>query len=110
MAGSSHQELGHRVAEYLGRSLDKVKLLKFADGERLAFYEDSAAVKGKHVHIIQSTSNPVNEHMMELFFMVSAAKRAGAASITCIIPYYGYARQERKFANNAVPVSAADIA
>jgi ribose-phosphate pyrophosphokinase len=62
------------------------------------------------VHILQSTSKPVNEHVMELFFMVSAAKRAGAASITCIIPYYGYARQERKHINRAVPISSADIA
>lgn len=93
VAGSSHQDLAKRVANHLGMPQpDECKLHCFADGERLAHFPDNSKVRGKHVHILQSTSKPVNEHVMELFLLVSAAKRAGAATITVIIPYYGYAR------------------
>jgi len=70
--------------------MSEVELKTFADGERNVHIKQN--VKGKHVYIIQSTSNPVNDHVMELVFMVSACNRAGASSITCAIPYYGYAR------------------
>lgn len=59
--------------------------------------------------IVQSTSKPVNDNLMELIFMVSACKRAGAAHITVVMPFYGYARQERKKAGSVVPISAADV-
>ena len=64
----------------------------FADGERSVRIKKTEDIKGKQVYIIQSTCNPVNENLVELFFMVSACKRAGAKSVACIIPYYGYAR------------------
>ena len=86
-----------------------MKLHVFADGERLAHFPDTSKVKGKHVHILQSTCKPVNEHVMELFLMVSAAKRAGAATITVVIPYYGYARQDRRPYNWGMSLSSCDV-
>ena len=70
----------------------EVDLKKFADGEKSVQIKKIEEIKGRDVYIIQSTSNPVNENLVELFFMVSACKRAGARNVTCAIPYYGYAR------------------
>lgn len=83
------------MAEHLGTQLADVKILHFADGETFVRVVDN--VNGKHVYIVQPTSPPVNDHLMELILFISACKRAGAASVTCVIPYYGYARQDRKF-------------
>jgi len=83
-------------------------VVRFADGETHVDVDES--VKGKEIYIIQSTSRPVNDNVMELFLTVSACKRAGAADITCVIPYYGYARQERKNKNRANPISSSDVA
>lgn len=79
----------------------------FADGEVNVMVNEN--VRGKDVYIVQSTSPPVNESLMELLLMISTMRRASARKITAIIPYYGYARQDRKM-QSRVPISAADVA
>ena len=66
-------------------------------------------MSGKHCYIVQPTSRPVNDNLMQLILMVSACKRSGAASVTVVVPYFGYARQDRRFKNQAVPISSADV-
>lgn len=108
VSGTSNPELSQSVASYLSKPLCNIDLKRFADGETSIHIKDQ--VKGKHVYIVQSTSKPVNDNVMELFLLVSACKRGGAQSVTCAIPYYGYARQERKHHNWTVPISASDVA
>ena len=92
--GNSNPELAQEIVEFLGMELSKAKVSKFKDGEvRLEINE---SVRGNNVFIIQPTCAPVNENLMELLIMVDAIRRASAKSITTVIPYYGYARQERK--------------
>ena len=92
--GNANPELAQEIAEFLGMELSKAKVSKFKDGEvRLEINE---SVRGNNVFIIQPTCAPVNENLMELLIMVDAIRRASAKSITTVIPYYGYARQERK--------------
>lgn len=92
--GNAHPELAQEIVEFLGMELSKAKVSKFKDGEvRLEINE---SVRGNNVFIIQPTCAPVNENLMELLIMVDAIRRASAKSITTVIPYYGYARQERK--------------
>ena len=95
VSGQSNPQLAKGVAEYLGVNLAKSEVKRFADGETSVKVLDN--VNGKHVYIVQPTCPPVNDHLMELILTISACKRAGAATVTCIIPYYGYARQDRKF-------------
>lgn len=64
----------------------------------------------KHCYIVQPTCRPVNDSLMQLVLMVSACKRSGATSVTVVMPYFGYARQDRRFGNKAVPISSADVA
>lgn len=90
IGGHSNPKLAQGVAQYLGASLAKSEVKRFADGETSVKVIDN--VNGKNVYIVQPTCPPVNEHLMELLLTISACKRAGAASVTCIIPYYGYAR------------------
>ena len=66
-------------------------------------------VSRKHCYIVQPTCRPVNDNLMQLILMIAACKRSGAASVTVIVPYYGYARQDRRFGNKAVPISCADV-
>lgn len=91
---SSNQELAHSMADILGTEVGKSKVHHFADGEILVEIEES--VRGKDVFIVQSTSNPVTENLMEILVLTDALKRASAKEITAIIPYFGYARQDRK--------------
>lgn len=101
--GTSSQVLGKQVADKLGIPLGNMKLSKFSDGEiQLEIHE---SIRGEHVFILQSTHSPVNHNYMELFIMLDAFKRASAKMITAIIPYFGYARQDRKVASRA-PISA----
>jgi ribose-phosphate pyrophosphokinase len=87
--------------------LGKIHVSRFADGEVNVIVNEN--VRGKDVYIIQPTSPPVNETLMELLLMISTMRRASARKITAIIPYYGYARQDRKM-QARVPISAADVA
>jgi len=91
---SSSQDLAKSIAETLGTKLGKSKVHHFADGEILVEIEES--VRGRDVYIIQSTSNPVTENLMEILVLTDALKRASAKEITAVIPYFGYARQDRK--------------
>jgi len=91
-SGSAHREFAEKVAAHRGLELGDVKLQQFSDGEIQASYEET--VRGKEVYIIQPTIS--SESMMELMIMIDAAKRASAAKIIAVLPYYGYARQDRK--------------
>ena len=105
--GNSNIPLAKNVASELGLSLGKITVSKFADGEVNVMVNEN--VRGKDVYIIQPTSPPVNETLMELLLMISTMRRASARKITAVIPYYGYARQDRKM-QARVPISAADVA
>jgi len=91
---SASQDLGKNIAKNLGTELGESKVHHFADGEILV--EIGESVRGKDVYIIQSTSNPVTENLMEILVLTDALKRASAKEITAVIPYFGYARQDRK--------------
>eukprot|EP00921_Rhytidocystis_pertsovi_P007069 GHVQ01011906.1.p1 GENE.GHVQ01011906.1~~GHVQ01011906.1.p1 ORF type:complete len:647 (+),score=130.07 GHVQ01011906.1:754-2694(+) len=105
--GNSNRPLGDAVADRLGTKLGRVSVKRFADGEVSMQFLDS--LRGKDVYIIQPTGPPVNEHLMELLLMISTCRRSSAKKITAVIPYYGYARQDRKLSSR-VPISAADVA
>ena len=100
---SSNKELAAGIAKDLGLPLGDVDMGMFSDGEISCSINES--VRGSDVFVIQSTSSPVNRNLMELLIMTDALKRASAASITAVIPYYGYARQDRK-AKSRDPISA----
>lgn len=102
-AGNTNLQLAKQVCDILGIQLGESKVTSFNDGEIQVEIHES--VRGKDVFVIQSTSNPVNQSYMELFIILDALKRASAASITAVIPYYGYARQDRKVAPRA-PITA----
>ena len=91
---SSNQELAQRVSREMGLPLGKSTVRQFSDGEIQVNIEES--IRGKDVYILQSTSSPVNDNLMEILIMVDALKRASAQSINVVMPYYGYARQDRK--------------
>ncbi|MBH1989128.1 MAG: ribose-phosphate pyrophosphokinase [Myxococcaceae bacterium] len=102
-SGSSNPLLAERVAQYLKTPLGARKINHFADGETFVAIEES--VRGHHVYSLQSISPPANENVMELLIMIDALKRASASEITVVIPYYGYARQDRK-AGPREPITA----
>ena len=91
---SSSVGLAHGICKELGIELGKCKVNHFADGEILV--ELGESVRGKHVYFVQSTNNPVNDNLMEHLIGIDACKRASASTINCIIPYFGYSRQDRK--------------
>lgn len=92
--GNSNRQLAQEVATFLGIELGEMEVSRFADGEISVRCGES--VRGLDVFVLQPTSPPVNENLMELLIMIDALKRASAKSITAIVPYYGYARQDRK--------------
>jgi ribose-phosphate pyrophosphokinase len=102
-SGNSNLDLAMGISESLNMPLGKAYVKRFSDGE--INVEINESVRGKRVFIIQSTCEPANENIMELLIMIDAFKRASAYSITAVIPYYGYARQDRKVAPRA-PISA----
>ncbi|NLE46798.1 MAG: ribose-phosphate pyrophosphokinase [Sandaracinaceae bacterium] len=106
-SGSSNRKLAEAIAAYLELPLGRCRLPRFSDGE--LFVEIEENVRGADVYVIQSTCSPVNDHLMELLVMVDALKRASAGSITAVIPYYGYARQDRKSAPRT-PITAKLVA
>jgi ribose-phosphate pyrophosphokinase len=105
--GNSHPELAQEIAEILGLEVGKSKVSTFSDGE--ISVDISETVRGADVFIVQSTSSPVNNNLMELLIMMDAFKRASAGRITAVIPYYGYARQDRK-AKSRDPITAKLVA
>src|SRR5262249_61264768 len=106
-AGNSNLPLTRRICEHLKRPLGKAEVGRFSDGEIQV--EIGENVRGQDTFIVQSTSPPANDHLMELLVMIDALKRASAASITAVIPYYGYARQDRKVAPRT-PITAKLVA
>ncbi len=93
-AGNSNPELAEEIAAIMGKPLGEATVSKFSDGEiSVSLWE---TVRGEDVYIIQSTCNPTNDNLMELLIMIDAMKRASAGRINAVIPYYGYARQDRK--------------
>ena len=107
IAGNSNRPLAEAVAKELGLPLSEAEVGKFSDGEINITLPQT--VRGKDVFIIQSTSIPVNDNLMELLIMIDACKRASAGRITAVIPYFGYARQDRK-AKSRDPISAKLVA
>ena len=93
-AGTSNVELARRIADCYGLPLGEAEVVRFKDGE--VFVKIDETVRGRDVFVVQPTSEPVNENLMELLVFIDALKRASAKSINVIIPYYGYARQDRK--------------
>ena len=93
-SGRANLALAEKIAEELGDALGKVTLSNFPDGEISVRIEED--VRGRDVFLVQPTCPPVNDNLMELLIMVDSFKRASAARITAVLPYYGYARQDRK--------------
>jgi ribose-phosphate pyrophosphokinase len=107
-AGSASQQLTIEIVEILGAKLGKIELGKFSDGEiKVEILEN---VRGHETYIVQSTCAPSNANLMELMLITDALKRSSASKITAIIPYYGYARQDRRVRSARVPISAKVIA
>ena len=105
--GSAHPVLGESIARFLGLPLGRTHLSRFSDGE--VWFQIKDNVRGADVFVVQPTSPPVNENLMELLVMLDAFKRSSASRITAVIPYYGYARQDRKD-KPRVPISAKLVA
>ncbi|MBU0664278.1 MAG: ribose-phosphate pyrophosphokinase [Proteobacteria bacterium] len=106
-SGNAHPQLAREIAEFLELPLSEADVRKFSDGE--IFVEIKENVRGDDVYVVQPTCTPVNDHLMELVIMVDALRRASARRITAVVPYYGYARQDRKVAPR-VPISAKVVA
>ena len=106
-AGNSHLALAEEIANIMGKTLGKSNVAKFSDGEISVNIWES--VRGVDNYILQSTCNPVNDNLMELLIMIDAMKRASAGRINAVIPYYGYARQDRK-AKARDPITAKLVA
>ncbi len=106
-SGSAHRELAERIAHCVGVPLGDATVDSFPDGETFVKYNEN--VRGRDVYIVQPTCPPTNQNMMELLIMVDAARRASAARITAVIPFFGYARQDRKD-QPRVPITAKLVA
>ncbi|MBN2721313.1 MAG: ribose-phosphate pyrophosphokinase [Campylobacterales bacterium] len=106
-SGTANSELANEIARYLEMPLSKATINRFSDGEINVQIAES--VRGKDVYIVQPTCAPANDNLMELLIMTDALKRSSAKSITAVVPYYGYARQDRKAAPR-VPISAKLVA
>ena len=104
---NSNEGLAEQITEHLGVHMGKCSVQRFSDGEIQINIEES--IRGCEVYVIQSTSSPVNENLMELLIMIDALKRASAKTINVVIPYYGYARQDRK-ARSREPITAKLVA
>lgn len=106
-SGSANEEFAKKISKYLSLPLSDAGIKRFSDGEISIQIDES--VRGKDVFIIQSTCAPTNDNLMELLIMTDALRRSSASSITAIIPYFGYARQDRK-ASPRVPITAKLVA
>ncbi len=107
LSGSAHRELANEIADYIGTKLADTTVTTFPDGE--TFVRINENIRGRDVFIIQPTCPPTNHNLMELLIMVDAARRASAARITAVIPFFGYARQDRKD-QPRVPITAKLVA
>ncbi|MEH6951247.1 ribose-phosphate pyrophosphokinase [Nitrobacter sp. NHB1] len=107
VAGNSNPALAREIGGWLGLNLTKASVRRFADNE--IFVEVLENVRGSDVYVIQSTSYPTNDHLMELLIITDALRRASARRITAVIPYFGYARQDRKVGSRS-PISAKLVA
>ncbi|MCJ7544086.1 MAG: ribose-phosphate diphosphokinase, partial [Phycisphaerae bacterium] len=105
--GRSNVALARKISDYLGVPLGTVKIAAFPDGELLVKLEED--VRGRDVFLIQPTCDPVNESLMELLIFIDSARRASAERITAVLPYFGYARQDRKD-EGRVPITAKLVA
>ena len=106
-SGSANRELAERICTYIGIPLGRATIKSFPDGETYVRIEEN--IRGRDVFIVQPTCPPTNEHLMELLIMVDAARRASADRITAVIPFFGYARQDRKD-QPRVPITAKLVA
>jgi ribose-phosphate pyrophosphokinase len=106
-SGSAHPQLAKEIADFLGIPVGQARLRRFPDSE-VSFQIDEN-IRGTDVFIVQPTSNPVDQHLMEMLVMIDAFRRSSAARITAVVPYYGYARQDRKD-KPRVPISAKLVA
>ncbi len=106
-AGNANPAQARTIAEHLGCPLGAVRVNRFSDGEIQVEIDEN--VRGRDVYLVQPTSRPANDHIMELLVMADACKRASAGRVTAVIPYYGYSRQDRKVAPRA-PITAKLIA
>ena len=106
-SGSANEPLAHAICDYIGIKLGKCSVQPFPDGETFVKIEEN--VRGEDVYVVQPTSPPTNHHLMELFIMMDALRRASAARITVVLPFYGYARQDRKD-QPRVPITAKLVA
>lgn len=106
-AGNSNPLLSDRISEYLAKPLGKLKVNRFSDGEiQVEILEN---VRKQEIYVLQSTCYPVNDHLVELLLLIDAFKRSSASRITAVIPYFGYARQDKKVSPR-VPISAKMVA
>ena len=106
--GNANPELAHKVASRLYLSIGKADVGKFSDGE--VAVELNENVRGKDVFVLQSTCAPTNDSLMELIVMIDALRRASATRITAVVPYFGYARQDRRVRSARVPITAKVVA
>ncbi|MDG2297934.1 MAG: ribose-phosphate pyrophosphokinase [Gammaproteobacteria bacterium] len=107
-SGPASTGLGNLIARYLNQPLGWIQVNQFSDGE--TSIEIAENIRGKHIFLIQSTYQPGNEHLMQLLLMADACKRASAESISAVVPYFGYSRQDRRPRNTRGPVSAKLVA
>ncbi len=107
-SGNANPALGQEIAAHLGIELGKAKVGRFSDGE--VDVELLQNVRARDIFVVQSTCHPTNENLMELLIMVDALKRASARRITAVMPYFGYARQDRRPRSTRVPISAKVVA
>ena len=106
-SGNANRPLAEKICQYLGLPLGEAVVGRFSDGESSVEFREN--VRGADVYVVQPTSIPANDHLMELLLMIDALRRASAASITAVVPYYAYARQDRK-TSPRVPISAKLVA
>lgn len=107
-SGNANKALAQNVVEHLNLPLGKAHVGCFSDGETLVEIQEN--VRGRDIFIVQSTSSPANNHLMELIIMADALRRASAARITAVVPYFGYARQDRRVRSARVPITAKIVA
>lgn len=107
-SGNASRDLAQRIAEHLKTQPGKALVSHFSDGETLVEIEEN--VRGRDVFIIQSTSAPTNDNLMELMLLADALRRASAVKITAVVPYFGYARQDRRVRSARVPITAKIVA